>query len=152
MIFSHNYLPLITKPTRLTDHTATLIDHIYTNNYQQACMSGIATMDISGHLAVFCLSSVQTELKHNNSFFRDYSSFNTNNYINDITSTDWEYIFSKCESIHEKMEQFINYMKSITNKHAPVKRVPKSKLKQFTTKPWITNGILKSIKHIKNKK
>ena len=28
MLYANNILPIITKPTRLTDHTATLIDHI----------------------------------------------------------------------------------------------------------------------------
>ena len=29
MLYANNILLIITKPTRLTDHTATLIDHIY---------------------------------------------------------------------------------------------------------------------------
>ena len=29
MLFANNILPIITKPTRLTDHTATLIDHTF---------------------------------------------------------------------------------------------------------------------------
>ena len=32
MLFSNNMTPIITKPTRLTDHSETLIDHIYTNS------------------------------------------------------------------------------------------------------------------------
>ena len=31
MLLDLGYMPLITKPTRITDHTATLIDHFYTN-------------------------------------------------------------------------------------------------------------------------
>ena len=31
MLYSTNFLPLITKLTRFTDHSSTLIDHIYTN-------------------------------------------------------------------------------------------------------------------------
>ena len=31
MLFSHGLLPIVTKPTRITCHSATLIDHIYTN-------------------------------------------------------------------------------------------------------------------------
>ena len=34
MLYANNILPIITKPTRLTDLTATLIDHIYTNCLQ----------------------------------------------------------------------------------------------------------------------
>ena len=30
-LFSYGFLPLITKPTRLTYHSATLINHIYAN-------------------------------------------------------------------------------------------------------------------------
>ena len=46
MLHSNNISPVITKPTRFTYHTATLIDHIYTNNTNQM-ISGIATVDIS---------------------------------------------------------------------------------------------------------
>ena len=34
MLYANNILPIITKPTRLTDHTATLIGHICTNCLQ----------------------------------------------------------------------------------------------------------------------
>ena len=63
MIYSFNLLPVITKPTRITSHTATLIDHIYTNTINRLT-SGIATVDISDHLPVFCL--VDTPLKKAN--------------------------------------------------------------------------------------
>lgn len=34
MLYSHDLLPVITKPTRITNHTATLVDHIYTTVIQ----------------------------------------------------------------------------------------------------------------------
>ena len=40
-LFSHGFLPLITKPTRVTPVTASLIDHIYTNNILHPGSSGI---------------------------------------------------------------------------------------------------------------
>ena len=46
MLYTNNILPIITKPTRLTDHTATLIDHIYTNCLQNFT-AGILTVDIT---------------------------------------------------------------------------------------------------------
>ena len=75
MIFSHDLLPVITKPTGITSHTATLIDHIYTNTVNRLT-SGIAKVDISDHLPVFCI--VDTPLKkqnRQNMYFRDYSKF-----------------------------------------------------------------------------
>ena len=56
MLYSNNFLPLITKPTRLTDHSSTLIDHIYTNAPIQNTTSGIALADVSDHLPVFCIT------------------------------------------------------------------------------------------------
>ena len=57
MLHSNNISPVITKPTRITNHTATLIDHIYTNNTNQT-ISGIATVDISDHLPTFCIADI----------------------------------------------------------------------------------------------
>ena len=54
MLFANSILPIITKPTRITDHTATLIDHIYTNSVQNLT-AGILTIDITDHLPIFRL-------------------------------------------------------------------------------------------------
>ena len=54
MLYANNILPIITTPTRLTDHTATLIDHIYTNSLQNFT-PGILTVDITDYLPIFCL-------------------------------------------------------------------------------------------------
>ena len=53
MLYSNNLLPIITKPTRLTYHSATLIDYIYTNSTSKI-VSGIVMVDISDHLPVVC--------------------------------------------------------------------------------------------------
>ena len=84
VLYANNILPIITKPTRLTDHTAKLIDHIYTNCLQNFT-AGILTFDITDHLPIFCL--VRTQPTRNNSdkkYFRHYSKFNKDLYLGDI--------------------------------------------------------------------
>ncbi|CAH3173499.1 unnamed protein product, partial [Porites evermanni] len=49
-LLSLGFMPIITKPTRITDHTATLIDHIYTNTPEKLIKSGLCLADISDHL------------------------------------------------------------------------------------------------------
>ena len=67
MLYSHYLSPVITKPTRITNHTATLIDHIYTNSVNRL-ISGVEPVDISDHLPIFC--TVETSLKkHNGQFY-----------------------------------------------------------------------------------
>ena len=88
MIYSLDLLPVITKPTRITSHTATLIDHIYTNTVSRLT-SGIVTVDISDHFPVFCI--VDTPLKNQNRqnmYLRDYSKFYTELYLHDIHTID----------------------------------------------------------------
>ena len=52
MIFSLGLFPLIIKPSRITQHSHTLIDNIITNNIQQKTNSGLLLNDISDHLPV----------------------------------------------------------------------------------------------------
>ena len=40
---SSGFLQLIARPTRLTDHSATLIDHIYTNNLENTKSCNVIT-------------------------------------------------------------------------------------------------------------
>ena len=63
MLYANNILPIITTPTRLTDHAATLIDHINTNSLQNFS-PGILIVDITDHLPIFCL--VRTQPTRNN--------------------------------------------------------------------------------------
>ena len=52
-LFSHAFFPLISKPTRLTSYSATLIDNIFANNVSQNVFNGIVLNDLSDHLPVF---------------------------------------------------------------------------------------------------
>ena len=75
MLYSDGLLPLITKPTRITSHSATLIDHIYTNTSIDTVTPGILTMEISDHLPTFCIIDTVIIGPMVNKYFRDYSHF-----------------------------------------------------------------------------
>ena len=45
----------ITLPTRLTGRTATLIDNIFINSYENKCTSCNITTSVSGHLPQFLI-------------------------------------------------------------------------------------------------
>ena len=55
-MISKGYLPLITKPTRVTTYSATLIDHIYSNATSQNYDSGIIISDVADHFGTFYAS------------------------------------------------------------------------------------------------
>ena len=57
-MFSYYYYPLINHPTRITDTSATCIDHIWTNIKDRHITSGIFTDEIADHLPVFQVSDL----------------------------------------------------------------------------------------------
>jgi vacuolar-type H+-ATPase subunit F/Vma7 len=50
---SHGLIPVITRPTRITHNSATLIDNIYIKLQQTHLASGIITTHLSDHLTIF---------------------------------------------------------------------------------------------------
>ena len=59
-MFSHSLIPQITKPTRITPITATLIDNIYRNDILSECnqRQGIVYSD---HLLIFILTTLNND-------------------------------------------------------------------------------------------
>ena len=138
-LYANNILPIITKPTRPTDHTATLIDHIYTN-CSQNFIAGILTVDITDHLPIFCLVRIQpTRNNSNKKYFRDYSKFNKDLYLDDIKLIDWHEILNPEKNLNEKVQEAINTLNKIVDKHAPIKLASQSKQRQLN-KQWLTKG------------
>ena len=54
-LFSHFLYLLISRPTRLTSYSATLIDNIFTINISASCDNGLIINDLSDHLPIFTL-------------------------------------------------------------------------------------------------
>ena len=57
-------------------------------------------------------------------FFRDYSNFHSEAYLNDIKSADWSGTLNDPSDIHTKASSFVEKHKGIVNKHVPIKRIP----------------------------
>lgn len=145
MIHSLNFLPLITKPTRITNHSRTLIDHIYTNSYSDNITSGIATFDISDHLPIFCMINTEVNKDKENIMYRDFTNFDHKSYLKELNNINWNQIIELSTDLHEATANTINMITSIVNKYAPVKILSRKKEK-LHLKPWISNGLFRSIK------
>ena len=87
MLLNLGYMPIITKATRITDHSASLIDHIYTKAPQKVLTSGICLADISDHLPCFC--TIATKLPIHEQFYRDFSHFDKELFDADQAKVDF---------------------------------------------------------------
>ena len=147
---SSYFQPQILQPTRITDHSATLIDNIFFNSLEHFTISGNLIYDLTDHLPIFLVVSKFSSLPENIKIFRrDYSNFDEQALINDIQSIEWVLLFS-CNSDPSCMfDTFYSKISEFIDIHIPLKQLSKKESK-LKTKPWITSAIRTSIK-IKNK-
>lgn len=52
-LLSNNFIPQVTRPTTVTEKSATLIANIFSDNDDRKCISGKNTTPISNHLPRF---------------------------------------------------------------------------------------------------
>ena len=99
---SHLLSPLINRPTRITSHTATLIDNIITNNIDADSVNGLLLTDISDHLPIFSIwfETDNSDFNHDKSvyFYRDKSESRVNKFKDKIAKYDWTEINSQKRS------------------------------------------------------
>ena len=63
-----------------------------------------------------------------------------------ICNVGWEYTLDiHLHDVNHSFEQFLKKINNILDKHAPLKYMSRKQQKNIS-KPWITKGILKSIK------
>ena len=121
--------------------------HIYTNTLTSQVVSGIALYDISDHLPVFYIINTPIRRNKEKRFYRNFNNhFNADSYLDDMRRINWNDKLSNLSTdLNKTTQDVIDVINEITNKHVPVKEASQSKLKQLN-KPWMTTGLLKSIK------
>ena len=146
---SNLFVPHITLPTRITNRSQTLIDNIFSNNPEfENCTSGNFTFSISDHLAQFLIvpSSENRPPKVHNIKVRDTKNYSHEELVADIINIDWTEVLEadKADPNHSS-QRFNDKINEILDKHMPWRKLNKKEIR-LQTKPWITSGILNSIK------
>ena len=93
-VLSNNFLPTITKPTRVTEGSFSLIDNILTNIRQTGSFtSGILVTDLSDHFPIFLRTSPGKRIYDKGYFTRNYSCKNINCFTSFIQDSDWDPVY-----------------------------------------------------------
>lgn len=150
--FDHNMFPLIDRPTRITSHSATLLDNIFTNVFDNKIKSGICVSDITDHYPIFQItSSLPIKLNPGRiTYKRSFTQCNMRSFVNHIQLTNWNHIINE-NSVNQSYTLFLDKFTSIYDHCFPVRRLSiNSRSNRIPRKPWITSAILTSIRR-KNK-
>ena len=143
--------PLITKPTRVTKDTATLIEHIFTNNFETDSkhVQGILCTSISDHFAVFHITSDVSKSSlcdPEPSFGRNMCHANIVKFRDTMSAIDWREILTMSDA-QVAYSSFHQIISEKYNKCFPIRKINK---RYFNNKPWLTPVLKESIK-TKNK-
>ena len=148
IITASNFIPHITYPTRITSHSKTLIDNIFSNlqNFSQGFSANL-TMAISDHLAQVLLIPLDTKFKAPKveRYKRNTKNFDREKFLLEVLEIDWnDKIQLNKNDPNLSFKQLYSTVDSLINKHMPLQKLTKKELK-LKEKPWISKQISQKI-------
>ena len=114
----------INKPTRISATTKSLLDHIYTIDFNRSLFSGIALCDISDHLPtlIFIKDIKYIKKKSEEVYIRDMKNFSEELFCQDLYKQLGDLHVTESRSPHDQFEEFVKLFTDIVNFHAPRRR------------------------------
>ena len=125
-ITSNLFVPHIIHPTRITSHSRTLIDNIFSNspNFSQG-KSGNLTLSISDHLAQFLIIPLELGYipKRMNFYKQDTKNFDKENFFLDLNSFDWPSLLKlENENPNLSFNNFTSAINTLIDKYMPLRK------------------------------
>ena len=148
ILLSYGLHNLVTQPTRIENSSETAIDHILTNLPLNKVKTGILRHDISDHLPVYTMCRLTPNRTKTQTHF--YSRAISDRKKDTFIATFNEKVASlhldgNCDDPDRYLNNVIDAISKTIDLVFPLKKRSKKQRKQFR-KPWVTLGILTSIK------
>jgi hypothetical protein len=146
-LLSHNFIPTVTLPTRITDHSVTLLDHINVfkplRDIGKITECGNLFFDISDHLPNFIILEGKNSNKTERPYIRIYSEKNVSKFKTQIADINWQNLYS-CDDTNGAYNNFIDHYTYAFNQCFPLIQKSRNRCKD---KKWLTSALRVSIKH-----
>jgi hypothetical protein len=148
-ILSHHQYPVILRPTRFSVTNSTLIDNIFINNITDDYYPGILINDLSDHLPIFYISDdiISHNVKPYSIIkrYRNIDDKSIENFSTMIRGLHWKGS-DLIDDANACYKRFIALFGSAYNDCFPWK-IMKIRIAHDCHKPWISSGIIKSVRH-----
>jgi hypothetical protein len=89
-MLARNFLPVITRPTRVTAHSATLIDHIFVENAAKTQITGVIIQELADHYPMFNIEPGTRGAKSLPYLRRDFNDESNSAFKKLLESSFWE--------------------------------------------------------------
>ena len=139
------FIPLINKPTRITAHSAALIDNIFTNNFSDKVLSSILINDISDHLPILSYLFDDSVALKNQLYkpTRNYNEANINSFRTCLSKVNWSEVLSD-QDPNDVYNKFHSKYSLLYEKCFPWGK-KSNRYNKASLSPWITRSLLVSI-------
>ena len=144
LMYSFSLFPFITKPTRVTNTSATLIDHIWSTQIEENIGNYIIQTDITDHfptVSQFSLEYPKPETQF--TYKRNITANSLEHFKDDLALLDWNQVLSFTNS-NEAYTLFYNEFHKLFQKHFPLRKTRLDKKSEIN--PHITPALKTSIK------
>ena len=148
-MYSLGLYPLISKPTRITRTTATIIDNIFTNDIELKYECGLIIDDSSDHLPIFamCKGTINNEMKNKKVQMRQTKEANIKLLIQELANLSWDNVLLEEDTNMSYEEFMVEFIRSFI-KCCPLRDIGK-KRNEISKKPWLSRGLINAC-HKKN--
>ena len=116
-----SFKQLIEEPTRVTLHTATVIDHVATTCPRNILSSGVLEVSLSDHYMVYCIRKFNgaVEKGHKKIKTRKMKSFNEEAFLADVSGISSEQMLTDADDINLLVNYWSDMFSKTIEKHAP---------------------------------
>ena len=137
----HQLQQQIRLPTRVTDHSKTLIDLFFTSHPELYVDCGVIQTAISDHYMYYAIRQSNPVKSVNNTIdYRSYKNFNEECFLNDLFDVPWINV-KKCHNVNNALRVWQYMFNNVVNKHIP----KKTKRIRSSPSPWLNNTIMKQM-------
>ena len=144
LMVTNGLFPLISRPTRITNNSETLIDNIFTNQKHRIICNGILICNISDHLPVFSMGNMFSNyerVKKVKNVERVLTNSGINQMKTKLLEIDWASVLNEGD-LDVKVQNFYDIYNNIYRSAHTLKIIDQKVNTGY--KPWITLGIMKS--------
>ena len=116
--------PLIDRPSRITEYSATLIDNIFSNNLYERISNGLLINDISDHLPEFSITKeIQKAVNKTRYRFKRNTTLDAISlFCHDLEQQNRDSVI-QTDDVNQSYNSFIDIIKTLFNNNCPVKRI-----------------------------
>ena len=120
----HGLKQLISSPTRITDNSSSLLDHVLTNSTDRISQSGVVDTGLSDYQLIYCTRKVNRTKFNTHKYIRTRSlkNYSQSSYLEKLNEINFP-SYSKFKDINDAYSDFIGKVTSVIDQIAPVKEI-----------------------------